>query len=221
MWAISGNEQHLADFVLIGSVFGSPWADAGTTPRMLAALVVLGVVSALFCRFRWAGWLWAAATLVAWPLWCPVTVRSAIPVDDHLVLANIPELLHRTLSHPGDVPGVRPRGARGRDRARPDHETQRPGRERRRDRHRVRGGGASLRSGPAHVDTAARVRVLPRWPPSRRPGLSARHRAQGDGCRVLSLRLSEAEHDRHGDVPGGPADHGLRRLLSGCQLLSR
>jgi len=90
IYALPGNGQHLADFVLVGSVFGSPWADAETTPRMLGALVVLGMVSAVLYRFRWAGWLWATATLVALPLYCPVTVRSAIPVDDHLVLTSVP-----------------------------------------------------------------------------------------------------------------------------------
>ncbi len=88
--ALQGNEQHFADFVLIGSLFGSPWADAETTPRILGALVALGMAAALVYRFRWAGWLWAAATLVALPLFHPMIVRSAIPIDDHLAITNVP-----------------------------------------------------------------------------------------------------------------------------------
>jgi hypothetical protein len=90
IYALQGNDQQLASFVLIGSVFGSPWADAETTPRMLGALVALGTASALLYRFGRAGWLWAAATLVALPLYCPIAVRSAIPVDDHLVVTSVP-----------------------------------------------------------------------------------------------------------------------------------
>ncbi len=89
--ALQGNGQHVADFVLVGSVFGSPWADPETTPRMLGALVALGTASALIYRFRWAGCLWAAATLIALPLYQPMTVRSAIPVDDQLVMTNVPD----------------------------------------------------------------------------------------------------------------------------------
>jgi hypothetical protein len=89
IFALRGNGQHLAEFVLIGSLFGSPWADPGTTSRMLAALVALGISSALIFRFRWAGWLWLAATLVALPLLHPIRVRAAIPVDGHLVAADV------------------------------------------------------------------------------------------------------------------------------------
>jgi hypothetical protein len=90
LYALRGNGQRLASFVLVGTVFGSPWAHGETTPRMLGVLVALGIASALLYRFRGAGLLWVTATLVAFPLFLPATVGSAIPVADHLVLANLP-----------------------------------------------------------------------------------------------------------------------------------
>ncbi|TMA24230.1 MAG: hypothetical protein E6J87_24270, partial [Deltaproteobacteria bacterium] len=91
-WALGSSNGHsLSGFVLTGSLFGSPWADPSTTPRMLGALVVLGALSALVCRYRWAGWLWLAAALVALPLYSPVTAKSFIPIDGHLVRVEVPE----------------------------------------------------------------------------------------------------------------------------------
>jgi hypothetical protein len=91
-WSLDSNNGHsLSGFVLIGSVFGSPWADPSTTPPMLGALVALGAATALLFRYRWAGLLWLAAVLVTVPLYSRVTVRSVIPIDGHLTLAEMAE----------------------------------------------------------------------------------------------------------------------------------
>lgn len=66
--AVTGHAEggYAQAFVLVGSLFGSPWAVPAMTPRALAALVVLGAFAALF--HGRAGALWLAATLVADPI---------------------------------------------------------------------------------------------------------------------------------------------------------
>jgi hypothetical protein len=75
-------------FVLAGSLFGSPWADANTTPRLLLGLVILGAVAGVV-QYRLRGVLWLGATLVALPLNTPAvagpgisgySVRPSMPV---------------------------------------------------------------------------------------------------------------------------------------------
>ena len=86
-----------------------------------------------------------------------------------------------TLSRSGDVPGVRFGRARRRDHslAHPAGDrTGATGRRRRRGRHRLCGRGAARRSALAHVDAAARVRLLPRWADPYRSELSGRHHVE-------------------------------------------
>lgn len=69
VWAVTGHVGGTSFhryFVLIGAVLGSPWADPQVTPRLLAALVVLGAITAVL-RFERAAALWLAAVLVALP----------------------------------------------------------------------------------------------------------------------------------------------------------
>lgn len=57
---------YLEAFVLVGTLYGSPWAVPAMTPPPLALLVLIGGVAAL--GYRRAGILWLAATLVADPI---------------------------------------------------------------------------------------------------------------------------------------------------------
>jgi hypothetical protein len=57
---------YLGAFVLVGSLYGSPWVVPAMTPLSLALLVVIGAVAAL--GYGRAGILWLAATLVADPI---------------------------------------------------------------------------------------------------------------------------------------------------------
>lgn len=68
MTSVSGHAGggYTASFVLVGSLFGSPWLVPAMTPGWLAALLGLGVLAALG-RGR-AGVLWVLATLVADPI---------------------------------------------------------------------------------------------------------------------------------------------------------
>jgi hypothetical protein len=87
--ALGGNGHYLDGFVVVGSIFGSPWVDPNITPRVLGALVGLGASAALLYRYRRAGVLWLAAVLVAFPLSYPVSITSAIPVHGRLVPAEV------------------------------------------------------------------------------------------------------------------------------------
>ncbi len=87
--AFSGNGHYLEGFVLVGSIFGSPWVDPNITPRMLGALVGLGASAALLYRYRRAGVLWLGAVLITFPLSYPVSITSAVPVDGRLVVAEV------------------------------------------------------------------------------------------------------------------------------------
>ncbi len=90
-WALTGNARHLTGFVLLGSVFGSPWADPDTTPRLLGLLVGLGAMAALLYRYRSSGTLWLMAVLVALPLDYPATILSSIMIDGHMAIASMPQ----------------------------------------------------------------------------------------------------------------------------------
>ena len=69
------------DFVLAGSIVGSPWADSDMTPPALGALVILGAVSALLPRWRRSGMPWLAAAIVAWPFWYPAGRHFPVPLS--------------------------------------------------------------------------------------------------------------------------------------------
>ena len=74
LWAFVGHTRGagVPPFVLVGSLFGSPWADPDMTPAPLAALLVVGVLAVLHQRQRPA-LLWLAAALVALPFAAPAT----------------------------------------------------------------------------------------------------------------------------------------------------
>jgi hypothetical protein len=77
-WAMVGNEHQLSSFVLVGSVFGSPWTYAEMTPRLLCALVAIGAVSAALWQYGLSGLLCLVATIVALPLNYPVHVWPGV-----------------------------------------------------------------------------------------------------------------------------------------------
>ncbi|MDX2170648.1 MAG: glycosyltransferase family 39 protein [Deltaproteobacteria bacterium] len=68
MTSVSGHSGggYTASFVLVGSLFGSPWLVPAMTPGWLAALLGLGALAAL--GHGRAGVLWLVATLVADPI---------------------------------------------------------------------------------------------------------------------------------------------------------
>lgn len=77
LWSVFGHASggYWRDFVLVGSLVGSPWASADMTPRLLAALVVLGACVAPF--YGRPGAMWLLATLVADPLDFPAELGHA------------------------------------------------------------------------------------------------------------------------------------------------
>lgn len=86
MFTLQGNVHQARDFVLLGSLLGSPWVNFNMTPPPLLALLACGAAAAVLYRYRWPGLLWLVATTIALPLNTPATVTSQVPsVEGYLV----------------------------------------------------------------------------------------------------------------------------------------